>query len=75
MSKISRQYYDKVVIELVDAKETILNLKNDNVKMLELLTKLRLDSSLWKASKAGGQDSYAGLPPAMRLIDEMIIKF
>ena len=41
-------------------------------KIQPLLLKLRDDPSLWKLGRAGGQDSYAGLPPAMRIIDVII---
>lgn len=41
------------------------------VKALELL---RRDYSLWKVPRAGGQDKYAALPPAMRVIDAALVK-
>lgn len=30
------------------------------------------DSSLWKVPRIGGQDQYAGMPPACRIIDEIL---
>lgn len=41
-------------------------------QMAEIFEKLRSDSSLWKAPRYGGQDCYAGMPPAMRFIDEAL---
>lgn len=57
----------------LEIKQRLAKLKNPEVaKFVTLLQKLRSDSSLWKAGGAGGQDQYAGLPPAMRLIDEAL---
>lgn len=36
------------------------------------LQELRDNSTLWKRVRAGGQDSYAGLPPAIARIDSLI---
>lgn len=44
-------------------------LKEANKKLRELLERLRKEPSLMKIPKWGAQDMYAGLPPAMRLID------
>lgn len=41
-------------------------------ELTEALETLRKDSSLWKAGRASGADQYQGLPPAMRLIDEVL---
>ncbi len=38
------------------------------------LTQLRGDPRLWRRGGAGGQDEYAGLPPAMRIIDAALRK-
>lgn len=43
----------------------------------DLVNRLRHDPKLWKPVRAGGQDQYAGLPPAVRLLDriaELLIK-
>lgn len=37
----------------------------------ELLGEVRKDKDLWRIGK-GGQDKYAGLPPALRLIDQAL---
>lgn len=49
-------------------------LKKERDQYRDLLDKLRKDKSLWRTSGAGGQDQYAGLPPAIRLIDEVLGK-
>jgi hypothetical protein len=36
------------------------------------LTTIKRDPKLWKAGGAGGQDQFAGLPPALRLIHEVL---
>ncbi len=41
-------------------------------KAKQLLHEIRTDTSTWKAPRAGGQDQYAGLPPAIRRLDEAI---
>lgn len=38
----------------------------------EALERLSNDRKLWKVSAIGGQDSYAGMPPAIRIIDEAL---
>jgi hypothetical protein len=38
----------------------------------ELLLKIRNDSKLWRIAKASGCDQYAGSPPFVRLIDEVL---
>lgn len=57
-----------------EAKINKLNreLKADNEQLREALKRLREDRKLWKISSIGGQDSYAGLPPAIRIIDEAL---
>lgn len=42
----------------------------DIIKSLEELK----DPKMWKAGGAGGQDQYAGMPPAIRIIDYLIEK-
>ncbi len=39
---------------------------------IESLNKIRRESRLWKSGGAGGQDQYAGLPPALRYVDAAI---
>jgi hypothetical protein len=39
--------------------------------IIEELEKLK-DPSMWKFPRAGGQDQYAGMPPAIRIIDSII---
>lgn len=46
-------------------------LMNENAGLKAALEQLRADSKLWKIG-AGGQDKYAGLPPAMRIIDAVL---
>jgi hypothetical protein len=36
------------------------------------LNYIKENPSWWKAGRAGGQDQYAGMPPAIRLIDEIL---
>lgn len=36
------------------------------------LTAIKRDPKLWKSGGAGGQDQFAGLPPALRLIHEVL---
>lgn len=43
--------------------------------LVELLKKIRKDRILLRSPRAGGQDQYAGLPGAMRLIDMALAKF
>ena len=38
----------------------------------ELLGRIRNDSKLWKVAQIGGCDQYAGSPPFVRLIDELL---
>lgn len=40
----------------------------------EVLKELRTNIKLWKSSGAGGQDTYAGLPPGMRIVDAALAK-
>lgn len=42
--------------------------------LIDCLKELRSNSRLWKSGGIGGQDQYAGLPPAMRHIDEAFSK-
>ena len=43
-------------------------------KALALLSRIRHDTSLWKAPRgACGQDKYAGMPPFCRMIDTFLI--
>ncbi len=45
----------------------------DYARELEaVLTRLKRDPKLWKSGGAGGQDQFAGLPPALRLIHEVL---
>lgn len=41
-------------------------------KARDTLTELRNTPTLWRVGRAGGQDQYAGLPPACRIIDEAL---
>jgi hypothetical protein len=41
--------------------------------VIEELEKLK-EPSMWKFPRAGGQDQYAGMPPAIRIIDVLIEK-
>ena len=45
------------------------SLSSANAELVEVLRKIRNDTSLWKAPRAGGQDQYAGMPPFCRIID------
>lgn len=56
--------------DLAEAK--IIELQAHINVLREALDRLREDRKLWKVSGIGGQDSYAGLPPAMRIIDEAL---
>lgn len=47
-------------------------LEKANVKHVELLKYIRDNPKTWKSGGAGGQDQYAGLPPMLRYIDEII---
>lgn len=40
--------------------------------VIEKLEALKYDPSKWKVARAGGQDGYSGMPPAIREIDEII---
>lgn len=42
--------------------------------MIEELKRLR-DPKWWKAGGIGGQDQYAGMPPAIRIIDMILKEF
>lgn len=44
-----------------------------NIK--ERLEEIRNDSTWWKVPKISGQDQYAGMPPFLRVIDEILKEF
>lgn len=43
--------------------------------LLKALKHIRNNSNLWRIGRAGGCDKYAGLPPAMRTIDDAIAEY
>lgn len=47
-------------------------LEKANSKHIEWLKEIRNNPKTWKSGGFGGQDQYAGLPPMLRYIDEMI---
>jgi hypothetical protein len=47
---------------------------DEREKLVEALKKLR-DPRQWKTGGAGGCDMYQGLPPAMRIVDELLRTF
>lgn len=66
---ISKEYsyqQNKELLARVD------ELEKANVKHVELLKYIRDNPKTWKSGGAGGQDQYAGLPPMLRYIDEII---
>jgi hypothetical protein len=57
---------------LLAAAKRTQELEAQNRALRECLRQIRNDAKLWRSSAAGGQDQYAGLPPAMRLIDDAL---
>lgn len=66
----------KALNEYSDKNKELLarvdELEKANVKHVELLKYIRDNPKTWKSGGAGGQDQYAGLPPMLRYIDEII---
>ena len=54
----NRDYYDSAVARIGELEACLAAIKRD--------------PKLWKSGGAGGQDQFAGLPPALRLIHEVL---
>lgn len=65
LNKTQAIYIDDYIVKQVELQSQVNMLR-------EALELLRSDKKLWKINGIGGQDSYAGLPPAMRIIDEAL---
>ena len=59
--------------EWADAQRVFAATEAAHTEALDALERLRAEPKLWKRG-AGGQDQYAGLPPAMRVIDAVLAK-
>ena len=83
LASYAEEYTQQRVVPVMFAKglESDLARATEEIRLLKLLLSgirvdldtLRNDAKLWKAGGAGGQDQYAGLPPAMRYLDTLTL--
>ena len=62
----------KLQSELKDKESVNENFSKQHAKIIESLSYVRDNPKTWKAGGIGGQDQYAGMPPMLRYIDEII---
>lgn len=58
--------------KVVELQSRIDELEKVNEKHIESLNYVRNNPKTWKSGGIGGQDQYAGMPPMLRYIDEII---
>ncbi len=62
----------KLQSELKDKESVNENFSKQHAKIIESLSYVRDNPKTWKSGGIGGQDQYAGMPPMLRYIDEII---